>query len=221
MEVIKLTFLWIVLTFLFGCSPTKELTETDMYGRYRLKSVHGHGTNISLMADNTFEYNWHGGLISGQTLGRWEIKGKNLILNSHKQPIDSREYVIEPLPPNDTSGYIFHIKGMDSTALGNPLCLLKKDSLILGWENADMGGVCRFDSLADAKNLEVRYIRSVSGIKLTEFNTNVFIVSVNWEKNYYIYFTNTKWKIRGDRIYNPPIRPNRYPFNYYEKVLPE
>ena len=74
-----------LLVFL-SCSSTKNLTDKNIIGKYRVKSYSEGYSTIDLKEDNRFEYIWKTiGLIGGTTYGTWERDGNKIILNSDFQ----------------------------------------------------------------------------------------------------------------------------------------
>lgn len=80
------TIVIIILVNFTSCTSTKNLE-----GSYRSNfTVLGFFvTRIKLNSDRTFEYLFHGDMISDTATGNYRIKGHKLILTYHSRPIDT------------------------------------------------------------------------------------------------------------------------------------
>jgi hypothetical protein len=215
----KSKFLILIILF-FSCKSVKVEKE-EVLGKYQYHGIYGVASNIELNKDNTFIYNWQTGLIWGTTKGNWRLTGNKLILNSDKQPVEEKDFIIRER--NQTSENQFEIQVIDEKdkyELVAVSCLLMNDTTLINGTSTDVNGNCVLPFDENSNKLKFSYVgyRPVE-IPISEIKSNSFIIEIKEEQDYYRYFTNREWKIRSGKIYDPEIKKSRYvKKNYYERI---
>ena len=213
---IKVSRIILLIIFLSGCASTKMILEKDILGKYYWKSIYGVSADITLYSDRTFEYNWVQGLSFGTSHGGWRLNKKNLILNSNRQPNKELASKMKKLLPIDTSQYEIKVVDIGGNYLPFAICYLTRDTLIVSDTTADEFGQCKLPRSIQADFIKINWLGEEVSIPIKKLKMTSFIVEMKTNKHYE-FFTNRKWKIRGDRIYDPKIIPDRFTKRYYEK----
>ncbi|MEZ4886978.1 MAG: hypothetical protein R3E32_19770 [Chitinophagales bacterium] len=208
-----------------ACSTSKQIPISEISGKYYWQITYPHDVwaNIQLNPDRTFKYCWRQGMICGTTLGTWELSKNTLVLNSEKQPKkkDKETFNLIMNPLTNKEG--LEIKLIDEESKVSLLyakCLLMNESKLIEETTTDEFGVCMLSKFRQAEKLHIQSLDygniEISSIELTgnDYTIELFL---NHELNRYEYFTNRKWRIKGNRIYDPKIRPDKYAKKYYVK----
>ena len=218
--------LFLVLTS--ACSTSKQVSVGEIYGKYywRTTFVHDVFANIQINPDNTFEYNWTAGMLYGTTVGTWELSKNKLVLNSERQPekkkkIEKKFNLIRHPSTNEDFLRIEVIDAEHKESLPFGVCSLINDSQLIEKVMADESGVCQLSKYKQAEKLSIKSVGYEEvEISLSHLTGNSYIVELipNYELDYYEYFTNRKWRIKGNRIYDPKIKRDKYTEKYYLKI---
>ena len=99
------------LFLLLGCSSSKQVSDSDIFGKYSYKGVYGVGSGIEFKEDKTFAYTWVTGLLNGTTEGTWTVSGKKIILNSDRKKSDVIKFKI--LDNSDNNSDFYNFKFLD------------------------------------------------------------------------------------------------------------
>lgn len=203
-----------------SCSTTKTLLRKEVTGKYYWSSIYGVHSTIQLNDDNTFEYKWTTGLISGTTIGDWNIDGKKMELNSSIQPIDDEQNNFDLIKGFSNSDSLsLKIVDIDNQPIPFVHCIFKKDTSRLSGATTDFHGETKVlklkaDSLliippGNFKTIQIKYEPLVSEYKIQLEEINEF----------YKYFTKEVWKIKNNRLYDSSIKKDKYTKKkYYEKA---
>ncbi|MGB1241334.1 MAG: hypothetical protein ACPG49_02360 [Chitinophagales bacterium] len=213
-------------TMLFSaCSTSKQIPISQLYGKYYWQITHPYdvGANIQLNSDKTFEYNWREGLLWGTTFGVWELKKNTLILNSNKQPEKTNKETHNLLIQPSAKENELEVKLIDKKTnepLFLAICLLKYNSTVIEEVLSDEFGVCILTKYKQAKKLHISSLGCKDlEVSLDSLTGNSYTIEIPCNLfSYYNYFTNRKWRIKGNRIYDPKIKTDKYTEKYYLKV---
>jgi hypothetical protein len=214
--------LYTILTILIfvSCSSNKNLTNEQVIGKYQRNGNYGLEYTIELKEDQTFEYNWQMGLISGTTFGTWKKEETKIIFNSERQPSEKgiEDYEIIMTEKKNYDSLSIKVVGPNNEPLHFATCALKVDTTTLIGTPTDIEGETKLPKLESADSLTISFIgyetirhKLDSSISRYEFKMK--------EGSYYKYFTNETWTYKNGRLYNPSIKKNEYvKKNYYEKI---
>ena len=212
-----------------ACSTSKQIiTVEEICGKYywRTTFVYDVFADIQLNPDNTFEYNWTEGMLNGTTVGTWELNKNILVLNSEKQPEEQekREKTFNLISHPSTNEDSLRIEAIDiesKESVPFVSCNLNYNSKVLERIMANEFGVCKLSKFKQADKLSIKHVGYEDAeIPLSQLTGNSYTVELALGSDccYYKYFTNRKWKIKGNRIYDSKIKRDKYNEKYYLKA---
>ena len=210
----------ILLILFFSCKSVK-IEKKEIIGKYQFHGVYGIASNITLEKNNRFIYHWQTGLIGGTTNGNWKLNGNKLILISDRQPVKGEDFKIKERDKTNLNQ--FEIKIIDEKEkyeLVAVSCILMNDTTFIKGKNTDINGNCILPFDESSNKLKISYLgyRQVE-IPINQLASNSFILEIKEERDYHRYFTNTEWKVKRGRIYDPEIRKDKYvKKNYYQRI---
>ncbi len=202
-----------------NCSSTKDINPTAIIGDYQRKFKYNGGPTLSLKADRTFEYYWQQGLIGGTTTGKWNLEKNILILHSDRQPNDEVDYRIIEMPRTVSDSFeIKVVDGKNQEVLPYANCALLKDSIFIAGEPTDDLGQCELPSSSEANYISIQYISyKQATIPIKDLPSYSFIVEMIDALEGYVYFTQKRLKVKGNRLYDPELKASKYDKPYYKK----
>ena len=204
----------------FTCVSQTSSDTFDVTGTWKYSSGYLINTLI-LKPDSTYEFSTIGDLISGNSEGRWERKGKKIILNSYRQK--PYETTIISKYTDTIAGVTFIIKDIS----GNPVAMLHikignsqtgTDTLI-----TNLNGVFNFPGIKNMQEFEVSFVGLKPAVWTGKTNRNYFEITMAPENENYIFQKNEVWKIKGNKLYSPTSKKDNKIFkdkgrvNYYLK----
>lgn len=175
-------------------------------GKYLYIGEYGISSNIELLPNQTYKYEWSAGLITGVSLGQWKFENGFVILNSEKQPskqITESNEIIQELVKSEN---IVTIKVVDDENKPVPFvnCLLNLSNSNEK-DITNENGICKFETIEAIEKIVLSYI----GFKTVEYNpnaaSNYFVIQLRKTHENYEFFTNEKWKLKGNEL----IRTNK------------
>ena len=203
---------------LLSCSSSKNLKTEKAIGKYGRNPFYGLVKTIELRNDQTFEYNWVTGLLSGKTIGSWEIKENKIILNSEVQPLkESEKY--EVLGWFDQTDDSLYIKLFDqyNLPLSFATCVLKRDTTVIAWANTNSEGKAKLPKIfADSLIIPFVGYYTIRHPLIMSFTQYEF--KMKPEDEPYQYFTNEIWFYKNGKFY-PPIVGSQYKKEYFFKRI--
>ena len=211
----KMIILLIISFISVNCSTYNV---NSVCGKYVTKGGFEWGSSIKLNNDSTFLYNWFVGGSYNETKGKWYLSGKNLILNSDKQPQKDTTpnfYLIEQ-KKNDKK--IITIDIIDKTKeplVGvNAVMFLKKDTIERTFSNID--GRIIF-SKQPFDSIKIQYFL-YKNILIHNVDKNYLkIMLVEEQEHSYQFFTNENWVLKRRKLINK-TRNGIYYEKTYRKV---
>ncbi|WP_430937300.1 hypothetical protein [Saccharicrinis sp. 156] len=200
-----------VVALLTSCATINQKTIT---GYYRTKGSFEMGSSIRLNKDSSFVYNWQGGLVYGETKGKWKIKDKELILNSDLQPENDTTpsyYLIEAAKRNSNK-IRFDLFFPDSTeVLPAATGIMFENGVKISNQLSNMSGQMSFQK-QDFDSIKISFVGLRDIIITDSINDYLKIAAVENFGSGYEFFTNEIWNIRHKSLIDYTF--NRY---YYEK----
>ena len=202
---------------LISCGVNRE----NLFGKYEWKGIFEVDSELIINPDKTFRYDWHTGLINGTTHGKWKLVGRDLILNSDKQPQESSS--IEMIPRDRTVDNRYEISVIDKEGkheLISVSCMLFKDTILIRGRNTDIHGNCylTFDEVSDRIRFEYLGYRAVEILK-EDLISNSFVLQMKEEDKHYRFFTEEVWEIKGKGLEERVEIPNtKFESRSYRKV---
>ncbi|MEI7727584.1 MAG: hypothetical protein WCK09_20925, partial [Bacteroidota bacterium] len=202
-----------------GYPQSGSLSIFELAGKYQWYGFFESGATIQLKADSTFIYGWQQGLMGGQTKGFWRIEGNKIILNSDKQPGDkSKGNNVEVMNQCTSSNTVIKVRDEDGMSMPFAMCTV-------------VAGNHSYSSVTDSIGIATFQARSVRKISISyvgyktisftsrEKSNNWFVFTMQMVDEPYKYFTNVKWTVKGNKLYDYSIKTNKYvKTNYYERV---
>lgn len=200
-------------------SQTGTITPSRLAGRYIWNGFFECGASIQLCNDSTFVYNWQQGLCGGQTKGKWLTDNKYIILNSEIQPTDRKKANnVEVMNQCTSPNTVIKVRAES----GRPMPFANI-TVIAGHRSysavSDSGGIATFQ-VRSVRNITISYIgfKTIT-FKSKESSDNYFAFTMQEIDEPYHYFTNERWAVKGNRLYDYSIKTdNIVKRNYYEKV---
>jgi len=195
-----------------------NLKMSELVGTYYWEGFYDVYSDIVLCKDSTFIYHWRQGLAGGTTTGRWFIDRNLLILNSDIQPVDEKEtYFLSPCVNIDHEDILITIKDNSNDPLpGAGIKIILKDSVL--YLNANNDGYIYINEEV-LEQIEISYFGYNDIVfKIKDNIKNCYTFVMIPKDEYYQYFTNEKWIVKNNRLYNNKIKLNQYvKKDYYEK----
>lgn len=213
-----LNLVFSIVFLIFSCTSTKVLKEEEVYGTYQWYSLPGITARIIIHPNSKFEYRWQQGLNEGVTYGNWILRGNLLILNS-EQTEEPKTLIELPYLKNREEKYSIKVTDIENEPVIHAKCLLRQDTSIIEISYTDEHGFCQLVKNTEANNLKIDYIGlQPVYLSIDSLKTNSFSIKMKAIHEHYEFFRNRKWKIKGDRIYDPTIKTDRFTKKYYQKI---
>ncbi len=192
----------LLILLLYGCKSSTPTLVDNVIGEYELdEDFYGVGSEIKLLGDSTFIFDWFQGLISGRTTGSWNMKNNNLYLTSDEQPPSDRNWnysiCMKNLKQDSITIRVFDEEG---TPLFGANCFVKgKGVKVVGSVGVD--GEFKFPKV-DVDKLRVEYV-SHQSVNAYIRGADFIEIYMEESSDYYTYFFNSKWKFKNGELYDP------------------
>ncbi|MDX9705821.1 MAG: hypothetical protein RBT46_08970 [Weeksellaceae bacterium] len=211
MKVFYLFFLFLIL----GCSSSKEVSDSDIVGKYSYKGIYGVSSGIEFKEDKTFTYTWVTGLLNGTTEGTWSVSGKKIILNSDRKKSDVIKFKILESFDNNSAFYKLKFLDENKDILPNVNCILLKDNYEIKGLEANFDGELQISKNEDFQKIKFLF----TGFQEFEINKedlkgNATLMMMQKE-TYYQYFENEVMILKGDKIYTDLIKNSKQVKNIF------
>ena len=216
----RISYVILTLLIFISCSSTKSLTTEQIVGKYQWHGVYGIRSTIELKADQTFEYNWQTGLISGTTFGIWKRDENKITLNSKLQPPENeiQNFEIIRIEKYKSDSLSIKVIGYDNESLPSAFCVLMKDGLVLTGAGTDLQGETKLPK-SEADSLIISFIGYKTISIPPDSSISKYIFKMEEGDEYYEYFTDETWTYKDGRLYDPSIKKDKYvKKNYYERI---
>ncbi|MBL1281053.1 MAG: hypothetical protein COA33_012305 [Fluviicola sp.] len=198
------------------------MTSKQIIGKYQRSGFYDVGSTIELKDDESFEYNWWGGLNNGTTYGTWELEGDEITLNSTLQPVTDELETYEVIKVNSKFSDSLSIRVVDSKdrPMFSAICQLKADTIVIA------GGYTNFKGEKKLPKWKADSLIIVHpGYYTIRYHLDTLMSRYEFrmeEKNiFYVYFTNDTWTYKKGRLYDPSIKKSKYIRKKYYQRLAE
>lgn len=176
---------------------------------------------LKLNQDSTYTHTIVGDLNKRKSTGVWKAKGQNLILNSHKQkPV---EFEVTSYYDSTVNGIVLKIQNETGEPVCTPQILFITDNIKIDSSRLNIDGVFRFPHIDGFSSFEIKYLGCNVVTWQMDDSNNVYNITMMRKHDSYIYQTNEKWEIKGNRLYSPSSKNDKQFFkskalkNYYIK----
>ena len=201
----------LVIILLTSCATINQKTIT---GYYRTRGGFEMGSSIKLNKDSSFVYNWQGGLVYGETTGKWIIKDKELILNSDLQPENDTtpNYCLLDAAKRNSKKITFDLFFPDSMeVMPAATGIMFEEGVKISNQISNMSGQMSFQK-HDFDSIKISFVGLKDIIITDSINDYFKIAGVENFGSGYEFFTNEIWNIRHKSLIDDTF--NRY---YYER----
>jgi|GEM_PF-4707215 len=209
--------LFILLSLTCSCSLLKDIDRSDVVGRYEYNDGISYYSSIELKSDSTFYFRYEEGWLSSVSSGEWRVDGKHVVLNSFQKKHKKGYAIIDSIGRLSDSIVIFVIDIHGNKLPFTSVRLVKENNTkieILDFESNIKFLKSRYDSVY----VKPFYCPEI-GISVSELKNESMTIQFDQGLIYYHYFSNEKWFIKRNRLYDYSVKKNKFQKrNYYIRV---
>jgi hypothetical protein len=166
---------------------------------------------LILNPDSTYKYQVVGDLTNRKSEGIWNLRNKELILNSFKQ--HPAKTIIQAKYNDSIRGVVFLIRTENGQPVSMPHIRIKNRLTEIDTLVENQCGYFKFENISNIQEFVISYVGLKDAIWNGKMNKNFFEIKMAEEIDNYIYQTNETWKIKDDKLYSPSSEKDNKYFN--------